>query len=414
MRKMLVLLTILLISAFPCLCSAQEEVPIFTSGEFDYLINEDGTVTIYAWYGNSEILDLPSVIDGLQVSEIGEYSFSSKENLISVSIPEGIKTLEEAAFYNCPNLIDVSIPDSVTIIGDRVFSDCISLNSISLSDKVTTIGKDVFQRCTSLNSISISPDNEFYAVIDSVLFDKKEKALLCYPIGLDKNDYSVPEGISKIGTNAFSGCDLVTISLPETIQTIEDGAFSQCEHLEKVDLKNGLETIGEKVFAYCTNLSEIEVPETTNQIGKGPFLLCHSLKDIRVSQDNETFIVSEGVLYNKKEKSLIYCPDALSLSTFSVPEGISSIADFAFYYCESLTALEIPYSVSTIGESAFAGCGNLKTAKMPDSISSIGRDAFYNCSNLTLLVERDSYPAQYAQENGIPYTYPDANDWLNE
>ncbi len=62
----------------------------------------------------------------------------------------------------------------------------------------------------------------------------------------------------------------------------------------------------------------------------------------------------------------------------------------------------------------FAICKSLTSIEIPESVTEIGEDAFYGCDSLTLIVEKDSYAAQYAKENDIPYTYPDANDWLND
>ncbi len=53
------------------------------------------------------------------------------------------------------------------------------------------------------------------------------------------------------------------------------------------------------------------------------------------------------------------------------------------------------------------------SVSIPASVTFIGKDAFKNCPNLTLTVPRNSYAAEYAKANNIPYTYPDANDWLN-
>lgn len=70
-------------------------------------------------------------------------------------------------------------------------------------------------------------------------------------------------------------------------------------------------------------------------------------------------------------------------------------------------------TVTAIGDYAFARCYSLTSVSIPDSVTSIGDYAFAGRSNLTLTVPRSSYAAEYAKTNNIPYTYPDANDWLN-
>ena len=71
-------------------------------------------------------------------------------------------------------------------------------------------------------------------------------------------------------------------------------------------------------------------------------------------------------------------------------------------------------SVTSIGRSAFEWCSSLTSITIPDSVTSIGEYAFYGCMSLTATVSRNSYAKQYCEENRISYTYPDANDWLND
>ncbi|MDR0930331.1 MAG: leucine-rich repeat domain-containing protein [Clostridiales bacterium] len=67
---------------------------------------------------------------------------------------------------------------------------------------------------------------------------------------------------------------------------------------------------------------------------------------------------------------------------FVIPEGVTEIADQAFYDCSQLTGVKIPDTVTTIGALAFEGCSSLKEVILPDSVTSLGEGAFANCENL--------------------------------
>lgn len=100
------------------------------------------------------------------------------------------------------------------------------------------------------------------------------------------------------------------------------------------------------------------------------------------------------------------------MTSISIPDSVTFISDNAFYFCTSLAFVSIPDSIISIGDEAFYHCTSLSSVSIPDSVIFIGEDAFAECPDLILTVPRNSYAAEYAQANNIPYTYPDANDWL--
>ena len=166
-------------------------------------------------------------------------------------------------------------------------------------------------------------------------------------------------------------------------------------------------------FYSCDSLTSVSIPDSVEQIGTNLFVGCSKLKTISVYPDLPYFATIDGVLFRKADKALISYPAGISSSTYTIPQGITAIGDGAFSSCSSLTSVSIPDSVTSIGDCAFGSCTSLTSVSIPDSVTSIGDYAFDNCPNLTLTVPRNSYAAEYAKTNNIPYTYPDANDWLN-
>lgn len=128
------------------------------------------------------------------------------------------------------------------------------------------------------------------------------------------------------------------------------------------------------------------------------------------SGDYEYALLDDGTIEITKYNG---SADHLAIPATLDGKTVTAIGDSAFYFCDSLTTVSIPDSVTSIGDGAFYYCDSLTSVSIPDSVTSIGDYAFGDCSNLTLTVPRNSYAAEYAKTNNIPYTYPDANDWLN-
>ena len=388
--------SLLMVVVMMCACwtgvlAEDEERETFTSGDYEYALLDDGTVEITGYNGKAEKLTIPNMLNGKKVTSI-----------------------DNRAFYLCNSLISIIIPDSV---------EKISVNP--------------FAYCRTLKSIFVSSEHPYFFAIDGVLFRKADSCLISYPKGREYTTYNIPQGITAIESSAFYDCKFLTrVTIPDSVTSIGDCAFSLCD-----------------------SLTSITIPDSVEQIGTNPFTVCSALKSISVSPEHPYFATIDGVLFRKADKALISYPAGISSSTYTIPQGITAIGDSAFYYCDSLTSVSIPDSVTSIGDNAFYFCESLTSVTIPDSVTAIGDSAFSycdsltsvsipdsvtaignrafsycdsltsvsipnsvtsigdyafgDCSNLTLTVPRNSYALEYAKTNNIPYTYPDANDWLN-
>ena len=433
---------LLMVVVMMCACwtgvlAEDVEREAFTSGDYEYALLDDGTVEITGYNGKAEKLTIPNMLNGKKVTSIDNRAFYLCNSLISIiipdsvekisvnpfaycrtlksifvssehpyffaidgvlfrkadsclisypkgreyttyNIPQGITAIESSAFYDCKFLTRVTIPDSVTSIGDCAFSLCDSLTSITIPDSVEQIGTNPFTVCSALKSISVSPEHPYFATIDGVLFRKADKALISYPAGISSSTYTIPQGITAIGDSAFYYCDsLTSVSIPDSVTSIGDNAFYFCESLTSVTIPDSVTAIGDSAFSYCDSLTSVSIPDSVTAIGDEAFYSCSSLTSV------------------------------------NIPDSVTSIGDRAFSYCDSLTSVSIPNSVTAIGDRAFYYCDSLTSVSIPNSVTAIGDYAFGDCSNLTLTVPRNSYAAEYAKSNDIYYTYPDANDWLN-
>jgi len=442
MRKLLAnILVFVFVILIPASCGdhsakafAESEPAVYTYGDYDYTLLDDGTVEIVKYTGRDAILAIPSELDNRRVASIGDWAFSSCSSLTEVIIPDGVTSIGDYAFYSCGSLTEIIIPDSVTSVGINSFGSCANLSRIYVSPKHTTL-----------------------ATIDGVLFDKTEKKLICYPCSFTNTTYEIPYGIISIGIRAFENCQSLTeIIIPDSITSIEDYAFCLCRSLTKITIPDSVTSIGNNAFHRCNSLTEITIPDSVTTVGANPFIGCDKLGSIYVSPEHTTLAMIDGVLFDKTEMKLIYAftnatyeiphgiisigshafddcrslteviiPDSVtsigdyafnactSLTEVIIPDGVTSIGDRAFNACTSLTEIIIPDSITSIGDYAFNSCLSLTEVTIPGSVTSIGASAFEKCNFLTLTVEADSYAEKYAVENNIFYTYPNSLDWLN-
>lgn len=386
------LLLLLILASFSEDVDEMVEPETFTSGSYSYLILDDGTVEISKYLGNTRELDIPDTLDGLQVSSIGKNAFRPSDRLRRITIPDSVRTIKANPFHTCHKLTE----------------------------------------------ILISPDHPYLAAIDGALFSKQDKRLICVPQGMSLSTYDIPSGIKTIGESAFSGCSGISvITIPDSVTEIGDNAFSSCSGIRSITIPNSVTRLGDSAFSSCSALTTITIPDSVETIGRNPFSGCENLSAINVSPEHQYLATINGVLFIKPENKLICMPEGLNLRAYDIPQGIRMIGDYAFYSCQKLTKITIPDSVTELGAFAFQFCSGLESIAIPESmikigkgifqfcskltsitipknVNSIGQYAFMNCDNLTVTVWRDSYAAQYCKENNVRFTYPEANDWLND
>ena len=125
-------------------------------------------------------------------------------------------------------------------------------------------------------------------------------------------------------------------------------------------------------------------------IGDYAFLDCTSLTTITVDAGNLNYSSVDGVLFNKLQTLLVQYPAGILDNSYTIPDSVTSIGDYAFYYCTSLTSVTIPDSVTSIGLLRSISCTSLASITIPDSVTSIGVAAFESCTSLTSVTIPDS------------------------
>ena len=466
MKKLLAMLLILALTAGCCFAASSAETAEendtgpFTSGDYRYILQEDGTAKIVHYSGSAVELVIPEELDGYSVTAIGERAFGGCHTLADVTIPdcvtdlvnnpfvyctnlldfhvspdhpnlaavngvlfrkpdkllvaypcgspaesytvpEGIREIGYEAFYNAAALTGVTIPETVTTIRDRAFAYCYNLAGITIPDSVTFVGINPFVSCNSLTAIHVSPDHPYLATINGVLFSKTDKRLIYYPGNADAKTYEIPNGIEIIGGWAFYECkNLTGITIPDSVTHIGTAAFSFSEALREIVIPDSVISLGHEVFSGCKSLTRAVLSDELSIIGNNAFYGCSALTEISIPSGLTVF----------GDRAFYGCS---SLAGISIPENVTIIGNEVFSGCSTLTSVTLPDPVNVIGDRAFFGCCSLTDLAIPEGVAKIGLGTFDGCEKLTVTVIRDSYAAQYCKENGVQYTYPDALDWLN-
>ena len=138
-------------------------------------------------------------------------------------------------------------------------------------------------------------------------------------------------------------------------------------------------SIGDNSFSWCENRESITFPDSVNSISPSG-IWCENLI---VNGTNPNYSSVDGVLFNKDKTKLVKYPSGKSCSSYTIPNGVISIGNYAFYDSTSLDGVIIPNTVVTIGKYAFQSCPSLKSIIIPGNVSDIGDNAFALCDNLT-------------------------------
>ena len=170
-------------------------------------------------------------------------------------------------------------------------------------------------------------------------------------------------------------------SVKEGTGIICDRAFAWCCSLAEVVIPNSVTSIGDLAFSGCRSLTEVVIPNSVVCINDNPFFDWNG----KLECLSPSFVYEDNILFNK-DKSRIISFRNQKLTSYVIPNSVTSIGGFAFHKCESLTGVVIPNSVTSIGDRTFFGCSSLTEVVIPNSVTNIGKFAFSQCESLTEVV----------------------------
>lgn len=397
---------------------------------FDY---EQEKYILLAYSGSETDITLPHRING-KIYTINAYAFANCTDLVSVTIPEGIKYIGDNAFYNCKSIEAIAFPSTIEYVGSNILaSDSLEYtvyeNAMYIGDTtnpytilVSAVSQDI-QRCDIHPSTKVIYDNAFSLCSNLTYIE-------------------IPNGVTSINYNAFANTGIKAITIPASVKNISVNAFAYCDLLEEITILTDSVVIGECAFMECPSIVTLNVPANVLKsvqngaqltavnritINSGEVIydnMFHgfpSLKTIwlpdTITEVGENlfeydasidFVNYEGAYYlgslNNNHMLLIKVADTslkeikihpdtkyicnqafkdmYDLKEIAIPDSVVTIGSYAFYDCSALSSVKLGKGVEKIDSCAFYGCGSLANVRVPDGIKFIGDSAFtsaWNC-----------------------------------
>ena len=299
-----------------------------------FTVDADGVLTGAEGLTESGMtVEIPSVVNGIAVREIGQDVFKDNKNIAVLIIPDTVERLGYRVCSGCTALREVRLSSSLRVISDEAFDGCSSLQKVNFPSTLKEIRSDAFS-------------------------------------GTALTEFTAPDSLTDIWGYAFKDCTALKSVELNNVRNLGSGAFMNCTALESVSLSDNMEKLNDHIFDGCASLARIDMPD----------------KPIAVS-----FTVLGGTAYYNNpsnwEKGVLYADgyliavnaDFAALTEYAVKEGTKVIADNAFSgagYSGKVKKITLPDGLYRIGQGAFAKLGALTEVNIPESVRSIGYGAF--------------------------------------
>ena len=270
-RTISIILSVIMVLS--CFAGMTFSVGAESSGDYEYEVLDNGTISITKYIGSDADVIIPSEIDGKTVTMIGWKSFSNCSGITSITIPSSIETISEYAVNGCSNLKEIIVEE----------------------------------------------DNKNFSSFNGVLFDKNATELILCPEGFN-GEYVIPDSVKKLRSYSFSACaSLSSVIISKNITDIQGFVFSECTGLISAIIEDGVNETGWGTFELCTELANVIIPNSVRVISDNTFFGCSGLATITIPDG-----VSKIGSY-----SFYRCN---SLASIIIPKSVTTIGDYAFGY----------------------------------------------------------------------------------
>ena len=399
----------------------------------------DDDVTNIGDYAFSGCQNLTQVNIGRRskLTYIGERAFQSC-GFSSITLPDDLPltTIREAAFFNCQKLekIDLTGCYRLTTISKWAFGYCMKMGTVELPYNLTDIGEAAFEFCYDLATIRIPSGvtriekNTFYYCTDLTSVSTTNNVT---SIGVgafegcrNLKNFVFPTQITEISDSTFLGCsELTSVTIPSKVKSIGQDAFHGCSKLEQITIPKSVNYISAQAFYGCRSLTAVYCSADPDKLVWGEssndfienmgttcyvasrFLDKYKSKFSGINVNFEAYIIDsgscgDGVTYqidgdgamvisktgagtgamtdytNYSSNSVPWLSHREDITSLTINDGVTSIGDWAFYYCKSLEDVSLADSITSIGVRAFGETASLNFIKLPANLKMIGDYAF--------------------------------------
>ncbi len=373
--------------------NVEDPVRMIIAGPYDAIV-ENGTLKLTGDYTlpakafqNFNLegitkLDL-SALDHMDSVPSNAFNGSSFSEII---LPDTVTEIGGNAFQNCLNLTTVVLPEGLTKINTYAFSGS-GITTIEIPASVTSIANGAFANTASLQKVTFAEpadgeEGEPLSMVDgstsNSVFINSAIQNITFPARLAKipaygfyntklQSVVIPETVSEIGNYAFTGSALTSVTF-EGNPTVGTYLFQNCASLATVDF-GPCTTINTREFE-GTALTDLTIPDTVTTIGQYAFRNCLSLTRVHLPEGLEQI----------QNYTFSGCT---ALESVDIPDSVTGFLGNCFENCESLTSITIPENVTALANAAFSGCTSLEgDLVLPDTLVTLGGNVFANCTKL--------------------------------
>ena len=345
------------------------------------------------------------------LSSIGNATFDSCRKLNSIHIPAGVTSINNSAFLRCTNLYNLTIDEENTVyevedgiiytkdnstlimlatmseeetitiregiksLDSSALSSCTNMRTLNLPSSLNNISGEALNGITVLETINFLNGNNTYMVENGYLYSKDGKKLI-YVVPA-KTEININENVEIIGRRAICGNNITKVIIPDNVTTLESVSITSNSALNKIEIGSGV-----------NNLSNT-------------FKSTNSTLEIIIDSDNPYYKVEGNLILTKDGKEVVTYINH-KVQSQVIPEGVEKLQNSSLIDLGNLTEIVLPSTLKEIGNGAFSLCTSLIEIEIPSSVETIGSNAFGNCSKL----EAISINKEQGSISGSPWGVP--------